>query len=231
MALVQLKLQPPSGIGGLIQGAYGTYQPNTDGTYTIDSRDAPPLLTLGWQYLPQYTLAYNTPVAPAAATTGEFVASAALSDGALTVANQPDVLRQANVVIGAGTAAITAGEVTVVFIGNDGVTTTQNVSAILASGAVSTNSLSKAIAHISSAYVGGLAGGGSPYVRIDSTSALGVPVPPNAVDVSFLKEDTNAGDEAVGTPVSGVLGTITPTTAPNGTHTFSWLYSSIAPAT
>lgn len=218
-----------SNVGGTIQGAYGTYVPGSDGTAEVDTRDVPVMLALGATFVASRGASYQTPVAPAAAATGQFIASAALSNGALSIANQPDVPRQAQVVIGAGTSALTAGAVSIQYRANDGTTQTDTVSAVVAASGVNTSFLTKGVCHILTAVVSGVAGGASPYIEVNTTTAISVPVDPGAVDFSVTKETINSGDETVGTVSTSTLGTITPTTAPNATHTYGFMYGYTAP--
>ena len=118
MATVQLAAG--SGIGGLVQGNFGVYQEASDGTFTVDARDAPSLLTQGFGYVKQTTTAITLPLAPAAASIGATVASGALSNGSVSVTANPDTMRPVNFEWGTGTTAITAGTATITYIGNDG---------------------------------------------------------------------------------------------------------------
>ena len=85
----------------------------------------------------------------------------------------------------------------------------------------------KGVLTVASAVVTALAGGASPKIQIDTTAALAVPVPPNAVDVTILKEVTAGADGTLGTMTNA--GIWTPNSAPNASATFAVAYSSIAP--
>ena len=126
MPTVQIAPGAGQGLGGVIQGLWGTYTPAADGSYTVDGRDVPPLLAQGFNYVKSLTNFYTTPIAPLAATVGRVVASGALSNGTVAISNQPDVMRPVTVEVGTGTAAITAGNVAVTYTGNDGVSATEN---------------------------------------------------------------------------------------------------------
>ena len=217
-----------NGFGGLVQGNYGNYQAAADGTFTVDTRDAPSMLTLGMAYVKQVNTSYTTPAAPAAAGVGAIVASAALSDGTLSIAASPDVMRPVAVEVNPGTAAITAGNLAVTYEGNDGQTLTENVSLICKASAPFTNLLSRGVVTVSSAIITALAGGHSPFVRLNTTAAISAPIDPGAQDVAFTREYDDGATIAVGA-ASVALGSISPTTAPNGTHTYSFVYSYIAP--
>lgn len=215
-------------VGGLVQGNFGSYPAASDGTYTVDARDAPALLALGMNYVKATVRSYTIPAAPLVATSGKIVASAALSNGGLTIANQPDVARPANVVIGTGTAAITAGSLAMTYTGNDGVVTTDTVSLVLAASSGNTISTSKGMQKIATMIVSGLAGGTSPFIHIDTTAAVSVPVDVGAVDFGVYGEIVDGAVETVGT-LATALGSIAPTTAPNGTHLYSFNYNFVAP--
>ena len=121
----QIQVAAPSGagLGGVIQGAYGNYQPAADGTYTVDTRDVPPLLVAGFSYVKQVTNNYTLPLAPLAAAVGAIVASGALSNGTVALTAGTDVMRPVDFEVGTGTTAITAGTATITYVGNDGQTT------------------------------------------------------------------------------------------------------------
>lgn len=217
-----------NGFGGVVQGNYGNYQAAADGTFTVDTRDAPSLLTLGMSYVKSSNVAYTLPAAPAAAAVGAIVASGALSNGTLSISASPDVMRPVAVEVNPGTAGITAGNLAVTYTGNDGSALTENVSLICKASAPFTNLLSRGVMTIASAIVTGLVGGHSPFIRLNTTADVSVPVDPSASDVAFTREYDAGATVAIGTLVSA-LGSITPTTAPNGTVTYSFVYDFIAP--
>jgi hypothetical protein len=218
-----------NGTASQVQGLYGTYQAASDGTFVVDTRDAPTLIGLGMGYLRYASDCTNFQQAPVIATVGQIVASTALSNGALTIAHQPDVPRQVAVEVGPGTTAITAGSVTVTYLANDGTTVTDVVSCITGASTGFTKYTSKGVVHVSTASVANIAGGASPFVRLNTTTTLCVIVDPNATDITFTKENTDGGDETIGTASTVTLGGIAPTTAPNSTHTYSFWYTYFAP--
>lgn len=219
-----VQIAAPSGIGGLIQGAWGNYQPSSDGSYTVDSRDVAPLLTQGFNYVRTQQAAYTLPLAPPAAVIGGVVSSGALSNGTLAVTTQPTVMRPVNVEIGTGTTAITAGNVAVTYVANDGTTQTDNISAVIALSTAETVGLSKCVDTITSITVSGVVGGTSPWIRLSTTASLGLPLAPNAIDLAVTREYDAGATIAVGT-LGAALGSIAPTTAPNGTVTYSFFYN------
>lgn len=220
-----------SGMGGLIQGAFGNYFPATDGSYTVDTRDAVTLLGRGMEYVSQASMNYTTPIAPAAATVAAIVASGALSNGTVAVTAQPDVPRQVNVEVGTGTTAITAGNVAVTYVGNDGQTGTDNITAVCALSASTTQPLSRGVVSISSIVVSGLVGGTSPFIRLSTTASISLPIPAKGIDVGVTREYDAGATVAVGAMSAVTLATIAPTNAPNGTRTYSFVYSYVGPVT
>lgn len=217
-----------NGFGGVVQGNYGTYQAASDGTFTVDTRDAPTMLALGMTYVGKVGGGYTFPLAPAAAAAGHIVASGALSNGSVAVSNQPDVARQVSVVVGAGTTAITAGTVAVTYTGNDGQSATDTLQLACAASGTVTQFLSRGVVNISAIAVAGLIGGASPFIFMNTTATLSLPVGPSAVDFSVTREYDAGATIAVGA-ASSTLGSITPTTAPNGTVTYSFLYGYVTP--
>ena len=143
---------------------------------------------------------------------------------------QPDVMRQAQLVVTSASPGPTAGTVAITYIGNDGVVTTDTLSLITHGATPTTQTLSKGAQSIAGGNIAGLVGGTAPvWLELGSTGAISVPVDPGTQDVVFTSEGTDGGAEAIGTVVAGVLGTITPTTALNATHTYSFGYTFVSP--
>ena len=133
-------------------------------------------------------------------------------------------------VIGNGTAPITAGSVSVGYYGNDGLLGTDTFSCVGLTGAISiTTPLSRGVAHITTAFVSAITGGTSPYVRMDTTATLAVPIDPSAIDFAEIKENVVSGNVSTGTISTVSLGCIAPTSAPNGTLNYGFLYVYKAP--
>lgn len=223
-----VKMSAGPNMGSTINGNWGNYAVASDGTFFADTRDVPALLTAGCIYVNARTQ-YFIGAPPIVGATGKFVASASLANGALAIANQPDVMRAAQVVWGAGTVAISAGQVSVSYLANDGSTTIDTVSLALAASATATAFLTKGVVTLSTPTVSGLVGGASPFIEINSTNAISVPADYNTKDVTFLKEWDDGVVAALGTVSTVTLATITPTTTPNGTHTFAFLYTANTP--
>lgn len=215
---------------GAFQGPFsGTVQAGTDGTFAIDPRDQNDALKAGYIPVRRNVWAYSpAPTAPLILTVGQIVASAALANGNLAIANQPDVMRQVGMRVDPGAAPITAGTLTVTYTANDGTTQTDVLSLITATSTLFTTFLSKGVLVMQTPVVAGLVGGSSPKVQLDTNAALAVPIPQGSVDVTVLKESHDSS-------LNATLGTITnagiwtPNTAPNSTHTYGVVYSTISP--
>jgi hypothetical protein len=217
------------GFGGLIQGEFGNYNVGADGTLVVDTRDVHALLARGVAFTKQISEAYTLPMAPAAATSGRVFASGALSNGTVAVANQPDVMRQVTVEVGTGTTAITAGNLAVTYAGNDGLTGTDTISLVCPLSASTTQFLSRGVVTISSMTVSGLVGGTAPWLRMSTTAAISLPVDQQPAAFVITREyDANA-TIAIGAVTAATVGTVTPTTAPNGTVTYSFMYNYVSP--
>lgn len=50
--MIQVTPAADSGLGGTVMGEWGTYVEDENGNFTIDSRDAAPLLSRGFTYVP-----------------------------------------------------------------------------------------------------------------------------------------------------------------------------------
>ena len=226
MATVKLS-SAGSSLGGVIQGNYGIYTIGSDGTVLVDARDAPPLLAQGLNYVNVFNSTYTLPKAPAAASAGAVVSSVALSNGTLSIAASPDVMRPVIVEVFNGTGPITAGTLAVTYVANDGTTQNDNISLVCGASTSATTALSKGVLTVSSATVSGLVGGTSPGIRLSTIAAVSLPVGPNAVDFAVTREYDAGATVAVGTVYAASLASITPTTAPNGTVTYSFVYGTV----
>lgn len=217
-------------IGGQINLAYtGNVIVPSDGIITVDVRDAPNLLAAGASYINLVTKR-STFTSPAAATAGRLVASTALSNGTKAVANQPDVPRRGLLVIDPGTTAITAGNVAIPYVANDGSNQTDNVSCIMPGTTIVSTLTSKGILVLSPVIVTGLVGGASPKVQLNDTDALAMIVDPGFVDFALLRTDLDGVYNSGGT-VATTAASVTPTSAPNGTKSYSMFYDYLMPNT
>src|SRR6266446_6555138 len=175
--MTTVQLAGNNALGGVLRGNFGTYQAASDGTFTVDTRDAPAALAKGASYLGGVGSTYNfDAAAPLAATSGRLIASGALSNGSPSIANQPDVPRQAALIIGTGTGAITAGTIAVTYVGNDNVSGTDTLSLACPASSITTQFLSRGVAYISAATVAGLVGGTSPCRHLDTTAGISLPI-------------------------------------------------------
>ncbi len=217
--------------GGVIRGNFGTYQAGADGTATVDTRDAIPLIAGGEaQWLTNRSAFYTTPEAVAAASSGRILSSGSLSNGTLSISNQPDVMRQVNFVWGTGTAAISAGSISIPYTANDGRALTEVVALALAASSIGTHPLSRGVISVGSPIVTGLVGGTSPFRHMDTTAYIAVPVDPSAQDYVTIAEAADGALETGGWADSTTsIGCVSPLTAPNATHTYSLFYSFVAP--
>lgn len=219
-----------NGFGGVIQGNFGNYQAATDGSFTVDTRDAPALLAQGMAYVKQTSRAYALPLAPAAAAVAGLLASAALSNGTVSITTQPDTMRPLNFEFGTGTSAITGGTASITYTGNDGVVGTDVIPLTLAASSASTVALSRGVVSIAAngIVIAGLTGGVAAWRRVSTTAGLAVPVDPNSTDFVVTREYDAGATIAIGALLPA-LGCITPTTAPNATVTYSFNYSYLSP--
>lgn len=161
---------------------------------------------------------YQLPAAPAAASVAAYVASVALANGTLTLAAQPDVMRQVQIVVGAGTAAISAGVLALTYFASDGTSTVDPLPLATAASGTTTLMSSKGVMKLTTAIVTGLAGGASPYIFAGSNGNLALPLPLVSTSAVIGKETNTGSDVAVGSVSPG--GVWTPHAAPNGTITF-----------
>ncbi len=215
-------------IGGTLALNYtGNVNIPGDGVITVDTRDAPALLTLGAGYI-NGVIGRSTYTAPIAATAGRLVASTALAAGTLSIANQPDVPRQGVLRIDPGTSAITAGNVAMAYLANDGTTQTDNVSCVMPGTTVVSTITSKGIMVLNTVVATGIVGGASPLVQMKDNNSLSATVDAGFVDFIVLQEQhgsTNEGQVAVASSAAS----FTPSTTPNGTINYTLVASYNAP--
>jgi hypothetical protein len=217
-------------IGGTIQlPATGNVTVPADGLISVDSTDVAALLRMGATYIMARTKSVNI-LAPRAASAGRLVASTALSNGTKTIAAQPDVPRQGVLRIDPGTSAITAGNVAINYLANDGTTVTDNVSAIMGGTTVVSTNTSKGIVTLNSVIVTAIAGGASPQVQLNDTNSLSVSVDPGFVDFTLLAEFADATNEGQ-VAIASSAASFTPSTTPNSTHNYGAFYGFNAPNT
>ncbi len=219
-----------SNIGGTIIPGGST--PNlpvpATGRVTVGVNDAPALIAAGAQYVSTQVIRQTIPVAPRAATAARVVASTALANGTLSIANQPDVARQIGLRVDPGTTAITGGIATLTYTANDGTTTADQKSLATPASTIFTTNSSKGVQTLTSVIVTGLTGGASPVVQVDDTNSLSMIVPPNFAAFTVQAEFTDSVKVSGGTVASSAA-SITPTTTPNATHTYAFAAQFTAP--
>ncbi len=165
--------------------------------------------------------------APAAADLVSVKAAATPANGAITIAAQPDYPRklQVRIVIGTTTTtAITAGTLTLVGTDQNGKAVTEVIS--LVENASATVTTSNVYSHLTSGTVAGYTANGSGTgntLGIGASAYLGLPNAYGASILTVFKENVDNADETVGT-VDGTTFSISPTTAPNGTHNYDFFY-------
>lgn len=216
-------------LGGVIQLPWtGSVRVPANGRVSVDQRDVPVALALGMNYVRTQSRFQAIAGTPNAAVAGQIVASTALANGTLTIANQPDVPRMCAVRVDPGTTAITAGNLAFAYVANDGATHTDNISLAAAASTAVTTSFTYGVVLANSAIVTELTGGASPKIQINDTNALALQVDPGFTDFAVIRAEADDTNETIGT-VSSSAASITPNTAPNGTHTFGFYYNYSAP--
>ena len=170
-----------SAIGGTLNLPFtGQVVVPANGIITVDARDGLDLLRDGATYVRTYQRATYFQ-SPRNGSAGRIVASTALANGTLTIANQVNVPRQLSVLLqnGAG-APVTAGNLALTYVANDGTVQVDNFSCVLASSGTATISTSKGVQVMtaSAAIVTGIVGGSSPNVQIADTNSLSAYVNP-----------------------------------------------------
>lgn len=228
--MVQVITIDASVIGGtIIQGGSAPNLPvPVNGRITTSPAVAAQLIGIGAKYVGTQTRAQNLAAAPIAATAGRIVASTALANGTLTIANQPDIPRQAVVVVDPGTSALTAGVLALAYLGNDGVNRTESISLAGPGTTIMSTTTSRGVQTVTSAIVTAVVGGASPKVQINDTNALALVVDPNFTAFNLNRQYGN-GVATTGGTVGSTAAVFTPTLTPNGTHTFGFNYSYQAP--
>lgn len=157
-----------------------------------------------------------------AASAAAVVASAALSNGSLGAITQPDIPRQLQGVVIPGAAAITAGALTLVYNNTQGVASTDTISLVTGSGVNLTFTTSQGCARLTSAIVAGLVGGSTPTVELGTNTVLALPADVGQSGLAVYKAVVDDADDTLPTQSASDGHLVTPNTAPNGTHTFSF---------
>lgn len=226
--VAQVKMSAANLGGGTIQALSGIYAIPSDGILTVLASDVSSLLAAGCSFVNIMTRWQTISPAPRAATAARIVGSTALANGTIAIANQPDYPRLAGLRVDPGTSAITAGTAALVYTANDGNPQTDSLSLVAAASTPTTQNTSKGVMHLTSITIAGLTGGTSPLVQVNDTNVLSIMVQQGATDFTIIKENVDGADETIGTVASSAF-SVTPTTAPNGTHTYGFAYSFNAP--
>ena len=219
---------------GTVLGAYGSYNPNANGTYIVDTKDAEALTKVGLQYLATFTRYYTTPIAPVASSSS---ATLNITNGAFPVTVQPPVPQIVTMTLNPPNISFNNASVAVTYLANDGLVTT-DVLTVNGTAGVGPPSLSltKGVVQLNSIYWSGLPGGLSMtgYYRI--RGQLAVPISPGAIDVTlnYMTYGNNIpGTATVATSVStgSRYGCYTVNPLPNGSYKYSFFYTYLAPMT
>lgn len=226
-------VQAPAGTGSINAAQTGAvYTPDANGQFLCDPLDIRFLVLNGFRICGNKTYWYS--IVPAAANVNAQFSSAALSNGTMAIAAQPDCMRPVKFIAFATSPAITAGLLTLTYTANDGSTIVDTFSLVCALNSSINGTTSRGVSRMTSQIVTGLVGGGSPTIQIGTTASIAVPTNLGAEGITFIKEAANTGnntamaDEAIGTVV-GTYGVITPTTAPAASKTLSFGYTFTSP--
>lgn len=217
-------------IGGVIipGGSVPRIAVPANGRITVPTQEAPLYIAAGAKYVSNNARSQTLSAAPRAASAGQIVASTALANGTLSIANQPDVPRQLAVRFDTGTSAVTGGNLALTYVANDGQTTVENISAVAPASTLLTVTTSKGAVSVTSAIVTGVAGGASPKIQISDTNSLSVQVDPDFAGVMFNQTQADGVTEGQ-VAVASSAASWTPSTTPNGTVTYSAVYTYSAP--
>jgi hypothetical protein len=217
-------------IGGTIipGGAEARKIVGSTGVISVKGIDAPSYLQAGAKFIQQRTMNQTLVAAPRAASAGRVVTSTTLANGTLSIANQPDVPRQLVLVVDPGAAAITAGNAALTYVANDGLTTVDNVSVVTPTSTIKSVTTSKGVISLTSVIVTAVAGGSTPGVQVNDTNSLSMEVSPYFSSFTLRRAYADGAVNGT-TAVASSAASYTPSTTPNGTHTYSALASVTSP--
>jgi hypothetical protein len=225
--LLNLDASTPGGVI-LPGGAEARKVVGPTGVISVRGIDAPSYIQMGAKLINSRIIDQSQPVAPRAASAGRLVASTSLANGTLSIANQPDVPRQGVLVVDPGAAAITAGNAAITYVANDGTTVTDTKSLVTPTSTIASQTTSKGIVSLTSVIVTAVAGGSSPKIQLNDTNSLSMLVAPNyssfAIRQAYVDGVAN-GSSAVASSAASY----TPSTTPNGTHTYQAIASLMSP--
>lgn len=219
-----------SQIGGTILpgGAEARKVVPANGVITVKGIDAGAYIHAGAKYINQTTISQSQPIAPRAASAGRLVASTSLANGTLSIANQPDVPRQAILVEDPGAAAVTAGNAAITYVANDGTTVTDNISLVTPTSTIKSTSTSKGVVSLTSVIVTALAGGSTPLIQLNDSNSISMLVPPYSSSFTLRRAFVDGVVNGT-TAVASSAASYTPSTTPNGTHTYAAMANVTAP--
>lgn len=163
---------------------------------------------------------YDNPAAPG---TTDIVDTVNLTNVAFTVAAQPDVPRNMVVTVVDTTGSITVGTLTIVGVDVNGQGVTETFDCSGGAGTYTGNVPFAKVTSVTASGFATLGGSGDETIAVGSGGKLGLPTMLGGSVESVYKACVDGADEAVGT-VSTTYGTITPTTAANGTRDFDFWY-------
>ena len=232
------KLIAPLGISGNINGSTGTtYTVASDRTVTVDTRDAPGLSALGFQYFAQ-SVSKISISSPLAADLVSIVAAVAAANGALTIAAQPVHARKLQYRI-VWTSGTFAGTLTVVGFDQDGNAITEVIT-FTGVGASQTTKSAYAWGQITSATMSNCSGTYSVTIGIGVSNDFGLPtfqgigfpvdlvVQKSTKITKVLGTSNVAADDVASTGTTDTVArTFAPTTVPvaNGLVDYEFTYS------
>lgn len=219
-------LLSPAGVTNYTGQSGTAYTADSYGRFTINAGDIKAALDAGFIYAPS-PVKYYYAASPLAASATRIVSSVAATNGTLTIAAQPDCPRPIQFVFAPGTTAVTAGTLTLVYVATNGQTVTDVLSLVTPLSTSATLASTQGVASLTSATIAGLTGGTSPGIEGGVTASIALPGDPLAQDFVVFKEIVDGLNETVGTVVAA-SGFIAPTTAPNGTHSYSFGYTYIS---
>lgn len=210
-----------SQIGGTIipGGAEARKVVGPTGVITVKGIDAPSFVQAGAKFIQAQQIQSSGIIAPRAASAGRVVASTSLANGTLSIANQPDTPRQLVAVFDPGTVAISAGDLALTYVANDGTTQVDHISPVTPASTIKSTTTSKGVVSLTSAIVTALAGGASPLVQVNDTNSLSMIVPPYFSGFALTRAFADGVVNGT-TAVASSAASYTPSTTPNATHTY-----------
>jgi hypothetical protein len=223
--MANVTLVAPAGTN-VVQGGGTTFAVAADGTVVVPSSLVGAMLNAGCMY-PSTNMDSAAFVGPPAADLVSVVAAAAPTSGtAMTIAAQPKYPCKLQV-RGVYSGAVAGLVVNIVGIDGRGNAVTESINVAAASSTTFTTA--NAYAKVTSVTPVGTVTNVT-TIGVGQSSALALPLAPQFQDLVVFKEGLSATspvppvDETVGT-VDTVAGTVTPSTAPDGTKCFTFWFT------